>query len=215
MDYSLIATHLKPHQMKKSIVPMAALLLFSFTADAPKLTEEERQMVNKLLTETRDHMLSVLDGLTEEQLNFKPDSTTWSIADGVEHLAIVENTLGGLVHKTVADGPKPALKDSLVFKDEQIMPMITDRSNKFKTTEPFEPSGKFGSFEATLQAFLDKRSDLIDYVKTTDDDLRERYSNDLPFGLVDGVQFIMFTAAHTERHVLQMEEVMAHADFPE
>ena len=95
------------------------------------------------------------------------------------------------------------------------MPVITDRSNKVKTSEPFEPSGKFGSHEETLQAFLEKRSELIDYVKTTDDDLRNRYNKDLPFGTVDGVQLIMFTAAHTERHVLQMEEVMAHADFPE
>lgn len=201
--------------MKKLILPVVALVLFSFSADTPKLTEEERQMVNKLLTETRDHMLTVLDGLTEEQRNFKPDASTWSIADGVEHLAILENTFGELVHKAVADGPNPALKDSLAFKDEQIMPVVTDRSNKVKTSEAFEPSGKFGSFEATLQAFLDRRTELIDYIKTTDDDLRNRYNNNLPFGAVDGVQFIMFTAAHTERHVLQMEEVMTHADFPE
>lgn len=201
--------------MKKFILPAVALVLFSFSADSPKLTDAEREMVNKHLTETRDHMLNVLDDLTDEQLNFKPDETTWSIAEGVEHLAVVESTFRGLIGKTVAAGPNPALKDSLAFKDEQIMPVITDRSNKVKTSEPFEPSGKFGSHEETLQAFLEKRSELIDYVKTTDDDLRNRYNKDLPFGTVDGVQLIMFTAAHTERHVLQMEEVMAHADFPE
>ena len=201
--------------MKKFILPVVTLIFFSFTTDTTKLTKEERQMVNKHLTETRDHMLSVLDDLTDEQLNFKPDAGTWSIAEGVEHLAIIENTFGGLVHKTVAAGPNPALKDSLVFTDEQIMPAITDRSNKVKTSEPFEPSGKFGSYKATLDAFLEKRSELIDYVKTTDDDLRNRYNNDLPFGAVDGVQLIIFTAAHTERHVLQMEEVMVHSDFPE
>ncbi|MEW2920424.1 MULTISPECIES: DinB family protein [Flavobacteriaceae] len=201
--------------MKKFILPAVALVLFSFSADSPKLTDAEREMVNKHLTETRDHMLNVLDDLTDEQLNFKPDETTWSIAEGVEHLAVVESTFRGLIGKTVAAGPNPALKDSLAFKDEQIMPVITDRSNKVKTSEPFEPSGKFGSHEETLQAFLEKRSELIDYVKTTDDDLRNRYNKDLPFGTVDGVQLIMFTAAHTERHVLQMEEVMAHSDFPE
>ncbi len=201
--------------MKKLILPLVTLMLLSFSTNTSKLTEEERQMVNKHLTETRDHMLSVLDGLSDEQLNFKPDDVTWSIAEVVEHLAIIENTFGGMVHKTVADGPNPALKDSLVFTDEQIMPAITDRSNKVKTSKPFEPSGKYGSYEATLQAFLEKRSELIEYVKTTDDDLRNRYNNDLPFGAVDGVQLIVFTAAHTERHVLQMEEVMAHSDFPE
>ena len=194
---------------------MLTLVLFSFSADTGELTKEERQMLSKQLTEARDHMLTVLDGLTDEQLNFKPDETTWSIADVVEHLAIVESTFGDMVQKTVAAGPNPTLKDSLVFTDEQIMPVVTDRSNKVKTAKPFEPSGKFGSHEATVQAFLEKRKELIDYVKTTDDDLRNRYNRELPFGIVDGVQLIMFTAAHSERHVLQMEEVMANPDFPE
>lgn len=201
--------------MKKLIMPLAALVLFSFASDSGKLTEEERQMAYKHLTETRDHMLTVLDGLSEEQLNFKPEEGVWSIAEVAEHIAISEATFGGLVHKSVADGPNPALKDSLVFKDDQIMPMITDRSNKVKTSEAFEPSGKFGSFEATVQAFLDKRNELIDYVKTTDDDLRNRYNSNLPFGTVDALQLIIFNAAHTERHVLQMEEVMTDENFPE
>ncbi|WP_318343696.1 DinB family protein [Flagellimonas baculiformis] len=201
--------------MKKMILPMLALVLFGFSTDTGKLTEEERRMANQHLAETRDHMLDVLDGLTDEQLNFKPGDGSWSIAEGVEHLAILETTFGDLVHKSVADGPNPELKDSLVFKDEQIMPMVTDRSNKVKTSEAFEPSGKFGSHEETLQAFLEKRSELMDYVKTTDDDLRNRFNSDFPFGTVDALQLIIFTAAHTERHVLQMEEVMAHADFPE
>ena len=62
--------------MKKFILPAVALVLFSFSADSPKLTDAEREMVNKHLTETRDHMLNVLDDLTDEQLNFKPDETT-------------------------------------------------------------------------------------------------------------------------------------------
>lgn len=200
--------------MKKMILPMLALALFSFSTDTGKLTEEERRMVNQHLAETRDHMLDVLDGLTDEQLNFKPGDGSWSIAEGVEHLAILETTFKDLVHKSVADGPNPALKDSLVFKDDQIMPMVTDRSSKVKTSEAFEPSGKFGSHEETLQAFLEKRGELMDYVKTTEDDLRNRFNSDFPFGTVDALQLIVFTAAHTERHVLQMEEVMAHADFP-
>ncbi|MGB2527756.1 DinB family protein [Flagellimonas sp. SN16] len=200
--------------MKKLILPFAALILFSFSADTTKLNEQDREWMLKHLTETRNHMIQVLEGLTNAQLNFKPDENSWSIAECVEHLAVTENGFGGLIQKTVGAGPNPVLKDSLVFKDEDIMTNISDRSNKVKTSEAFEPSGQFESFENTLQAFLEKRNAHIEYVKTTEDDLRNRYSKDLPFGPVDGVQLIIFAAGHTERHVLQMEEVMAHTKFP-
>ncbi|WP_421810279.1 DinB family protein [Flagellimonas sp.] len=200
--------------MKKLILPFAALILFSFSADTTKLNEQDREWMLKHLTETRNHMTQVLEGLTNAQLNFKPDENSWSIAECVEHLAVTENGFGGLIQKTVGAGPNPVLKDSLVFKDEDIMTNISDRSNKVKTSEAFEPSGQFESFENTLQAFLEKRNAHIEYVKTTEDDLRNRYSKDLPFGPVDGVQLIIFAAGHTERHVLQMEEVMAHTKFP-
>jgi len=200
--------------MKKLILPFAALILFSFSADTTKLNEQDREWMLKHLTETRNHMTQVLEGLTNAQLNFKPDENSWSIAECVEHLAVTENGFGGLIQKTVGAGPNPVLKDSLVFKDEDIMANISDRSNKVKTSEAFEPSGQFESFENTLQAFLEKRNAHIEYVKTTEDDLRNRYSEDLPFGPVDGVQLIIFAAGHTERHVFQMEEVMAHTKFP-
>lgn len=200
--------------MKKLILPIVALMLFSFGTDTFKLSEDERTMAVKHLTETSEHMTKVLKGLTEEQLNFKPEEEAWSIAECAEHLTISENAFGGLIQKTVAAGPNPALKDSLKFKDDQLMGIIIDRTNKVKTSEPFVPSGKFGSHEATVKAFMDKRNEHINYVKTTEDDLRNRYCNDLPFGTVDGLQVVIFMAGHTERHVKQMEEVMAHKLFP-
>lgn len=200
--------------MKKLVLPFVILLVFGFNVKPIQLSDAERAMAVKHLSETRDHLLQVLDGLTEEQLNFKPSENEWSIAQCVEHIAISENAFEGFLKKTVAEGANPVLKDSLVFNDEQLMGVLTDRSQRFKTTEPFEPSGKFGSHEETVQAFLKKRNEHIQYVKTTNDDLRNRFNQDLPFGTVDGLQLIIFAAGHSERHVLQMEEVMAHEDFP-
>ncbi len=193
---------------------MVALLLFSFSADTFKLSDDERKMAVKHLTETSEHMFKVLKGLNEEQLNFKSEEGAWSIAECVEHLAISENAFGGLIQKTVAAGPNPALKDSVKMKDEELLGIITNRDHKVKTREPFEPTGKFGSHEATTKAFMDKRSEHIAYIGSTEDDLRNRFSNDLPFGTIDGFQLVLFMSGHTERHVKQMEEVMAHKLFP-
>ncbi|WP_431125026.1 DinB family protein [Flagellimonas flava] len=200
--------------MKKLILPLVALLLFSFSADTNKLSEDDRKKVVNHLKETRDQMSKVLRGLSQAQLTFKPEEDAWSIADCVEHLTISENAFGGLIQKTVAAGPNPALKDSVKMNDEQLMGIILDRSNKVKTAEPFEPSGKFGSHDETLKAFMDKREEHISYMESTEDDLRNLYSSDLPFGTIDGVQLILFMSGHTERHVNQMKEVMNHKLFP-
>ncbi len=200
--------------MKKAILPIIMLTLISFSPKPTQLTEAERALAVKHLTETRDHLTTVVKGLTAEQLNFKATEDSWSIAECVEHIAIAENAFEGFLKKTMAEGNIPALKDSLVFKDEQLMGVLTDRSQKFKTTEPFEPSGKFGSHEETVEAFLKKRNEHIEYIKTTTDDLRNRFNQDLPFGTVDGFQVIIFAAGHSERHILQMEEIMTHENFP-
>ncbi|SHG53399.1 DinB family protein [Flagellimonas flava] len=201
--------------MRKLILPLVALLLFSFGNDTYKLSDEDRKMAVKHLNESKEQMAKVLKGLTAEQLNFQPGEDVWSIAQCVEHLAISENAFGGLIQKTVAAGPNPALKDSVKLNDEQLLGIIKDRSQRVKTREPFEPSGKFGSHEATVEAFMNKRKEHISYLESTEDDLRNLYSSDLPFGTIDGVQLILFMSGHTDRHVSQMKEVMAHKLFPD
>ncbi|WP_350293209.1 DinB family protein [uncultured Croceitalea sp.] len=201
--------------MKKLVLPLMAIFLFSFTAKDYGITEKEREKAIEHLTKTRDHMKAVLDGLTDAQLNFQAAEASWSIAQCVEHLAISETTFNGLIKQTVATGNNPALKDSVKLSDDQLVKIIIDRSNKVKTSEAFEPSGKFGSHKATVDAFIAKRDAHIAYVKTTEDDLRNRFNSNLPFGTVDAYQLLLFTAGHTERHVLQMEEVMNSQLFPE
>lgn len=200
--------------MKKMIFPVIALLLFSFTSEDFGISDAEREKAVTYLTQSKDHMMKVLNGLTKEQLNFKPTAESWSIANCVEHLAIAESTFGGILQKTVAEGDNPAMKDSVQMKDDQLYAIISSRQQKVKTPEPFEPSGKFGSHEETAKAFNEKRDAHIEYIKTTDDDLRNRFNSNLPFGTIDAYQLLVFVAAHTERHVSQMEEVAAHDDFP-
>ena len=107
----------------------------------------------------------------------------------------------------------PARRSEVKMSDEQILAMIPDRTNKIKTQPSFEPTGKYGDFKETLKVFLEKREDNIKFVKKTAADLRNHYAQ-LPFGTIDAFQLILFMSAHTERHVKQIEEVMANENFP-
>jgi uncharacterized damage-inducible protein DinB len=200
--------------MKKLILPLLFLVLVSFTSSETKLTDAERQLAITEMTKTNDHLLSAINGLSEDQLIFKASPDSWSIAECVEHIALSENNIFEMLQGTLQTEADPSKRGDVKMTDEQILKMIADRTNKVKTSEAFEPSGKFGSHAETLNAFTTKRAENIGYVKTTEDDLRNRYVQ-LPFGTVDAYQILLFMSAHTERHVLQIEEVMDDENFPE
>lgn len=166
------------------------------------------------MTASHDHLLEVLDGLSEEQLNFKADPTSWSIAECTEHIALSETTIFGMIESALETPAKSSKRADVTLTDEQILEMVPDRSKKMKTSEAFEPSGKFGSHEATINAFKTKRVDHIKYVATTEDALRSHFA-ETPLGTIDAYQVLLFMSAHTERHILQIEEVLANEDFPE
>lgn len=199
--------------MKKIILPVIALVLVSFGAINTKLTDDERKMAADHLMQTQERLTSTIKGLNEAQLNFKATPESWSVAECVEHLAISEGMLDGMLQGALKTPADPSKRDSVQISDKKLLGMITSRAQKVKTGEAFEPSGKFGSFEETVKEFTDKREAHIEYVKTTEDDLRNHYGK-LPFGTIDGLQILIFMSGHTERHVAQMEEVMAHTDFP-
>lgn len=199
--------------MNKVILPVVLLAVMAFGVVKSTLTDAEREFAVKELTKSHDHFLNTLEGLNEAQLNYKITDDSWSIAECAEHIAISENMIFGMLQGTLANEPDPSKRAEVKVSDEGLIAMIEDRSNKVKTSEPFEPSGKYGSFEETVEEFKTKRNEHLEYVKSTQDDLRNRYQQ-LPFGTVDAYQILLFMSGHTERHIKQMEEVMDDEDFP-
>lgn len=190
-----------------------AFVLTSFTILSTGITEEERIKTVDHLELTHNGVINTVRVLNDEQLNFKPTPETWSIAECIEHIAISENMIGGMLQGALQEPANAAMRDSVNMTDEQLLTMISNRNQKVKTSEAFEPSGKFGSLKETIEAFTAKRTEHIEYVKTTKDDLRNHYGK-LPFATIDGLQILLFMSGHTQRHLKQIDEVIAHAEFP-
>ncbi len=199
--------------MKKLILSLVLLSLVGFKVIEGQLTEAERKFAVEEMTKTQNHLLNDINGLSEAQLNFKSSPDSWSIAECTEHIAISENNIFGLLQETLKTPADSTKRSEVKMSDEQILKIMVDRSHKVKTQEAFEPTGRFGSFENIVSEFNKKRSENIAFVKNTDEDLRNHFTQ-LPFGTTDAFQILLFMSAHTERHVLQIEEVMANENFP-
>jgi hypothetical protein len=81
--------------------------------------------------------------------------------------------------------------------------------------DPMKPENTpFKSATEALESFKMNRDKLIEYVKSTDADLRNHVMA-MPFGSLDGYQFILFISAHSNRHMQQINEVKANPGFPQ
>ena len=54
----------------------------------------------------------------------------------------------------------------------------------------------------------------MDYIRTTDDDLRDHFFDHPVLGPMDGYQWLLLIATHSARHTAQIEEVKADPNFP-
>jgi len=190
-----------------------ATVIMSFNDGATILTDAERKYASQLLQDTEENLLKKVNGLTVEQLNFKPNENSWSVTECVEHIALSENGLFGFAQMSLQQPADASKRDEVKMTDEGVVKMITDRSAKRTAREEVKPTGRFGSFETALNEFKTKREGNINYINTTSDDLRNHY-NDFPFGKLDAYQTILFMAGHTKRHTDQIEEIMKNPTFP-
>jgi len=90
--------------------------------------------------------------------------------------------------------------------------MVPDRTHKAQAPEPLQPSNRYGSPADALKHFIESRA-TTEALLNSSAGLRDHVS-DSPLGKLDGYEFILFIAAHSERHTKQINEVKADANFP-
>ena len=96
--------------------------------------------------------------------------------------------------------------------DEAVLTMVPDRTHKAQAPEPLVPSNRFGSPEGSVKHFVESRATTESFLKSTVG-LRDHVM-DSPLGKLDGYEFVLFIAAHSERHTKQINEVKADPNFP-
>ena len=180
---------------------------------AQELTPAEKEHALQYLESTKKDVFDATKGLSEAQWNFKLGPDPWSVAQVMEHIAAAEDFIRvDIVQKKVMTLPAGDPGRDVKKMDAQVEAMIPDRSHKAQAPEPLVPNNRFGSPEASLKHFLESRETTEQFLRSTPG-LRDHVM-DGPVGKMDGYEFILFIAAHSERHVKQINEVKADPNFP-
>ena len=193
----------------------AALFLVTgaATASAQSLTTADTDHALQYLESTKKNILEATAGLSEAQWNFKPPPDSWSIAQVMEHIAASEDFIREnlLKEKVMVAPPGEPGRDVKQIDQAEVM-KVPDRTHKAQAPEPLLPTNRFGSPGGSLRHFVESRAATEQFLRTATG-LRDHVMSG-PVGSMDGYEFILFIAAHSERHTKQINAVKADPNFP-
>ena len=199
--------------MRKMVSLFLVVLCAGALASAQSLAPADRDRALKYLQSTKQGVLDSTKGLSEAQLNFKAGPDRWSVAEVLEHIAAAEDYLFNLTTEQVMKAPARPAPEDVKPIDDMVLAKIPDRTNKVQAPEPLKPTNRFGSPEGSAKHFVESRGKTIEFLQKTPD-LRA-HAVDSPLGKkLDAYEWLLFIAAHSERHTKQILEVKADPNFP-
>ena len=199
---------------------MKTLLIVLFIslpwANEDGLNKKERKYAANYLEETQKDLFRTIRNLSLEQWNYEPSDGGWSIAGICEHLLIAEKSTYQLVtSKIITDVQNKSIAPEEKISNEELIAQITDRSedNRSKTPPPFEPKGAFDKPVLFMEEYTTARRTNRFYIRDTEDQLKDYYYPS-PAGKISAYQWFVLLGAHSKRHLMQIQEVMAEPKFP-
>ena len=179
-----------------------------------QLSENERINLLNTLQTSLEKFETTVAFLTTEQLNFKSNPKKWSINECIEHVTLAEIHFSEIVNDEMKKPSNPEFRSKIKIKDDKIRPKMLSKIWKAKSPEVFKPSGKFKNPKDAIIAFSEQRLKTIEYIKTTQDDLRNHFWKHPLTGNIDLYQTLLLMSAHLERHLNQIENIKSNPNFP-
>src|SRR6185503_13044343 len=188
--------------MRKLTLVLALTAVLPLRAAAP-ISPQDRDALVKDLEHSRMVLLdAIADVKTDAQWNYKPGPDRWSVGECVAHIIAA-----------ALKAPALPIAQQSTAGDAVIVKMIRDRTTKFQAPAAIEPTGKVVPKAQAIKDFEAARARSLQYVRTTQDPLREHGAGTPP-NITTAYQLVLMMSGHTERHTAQLLEVKASAAYP-
>jgi hypothetical protein len=155
---------------------------------------------------------ATVDDVPPARRGRRPGPDRWSVAEVLEHLAIVEGRVTSRLTAALAAARASGIAaddNTSSVVDRSFLDRVADRTNRFKTSEAGEPKdglsadAAWGHLEKTRAAFLE-------LLQSGDGLALDGIAAPHPFfGTLSFYQWAVFLAAHDTRHAAQIREIDA------
>jgi hypothetical protein len=174
-------------------------------------TESFEHVIHLLEDSHRDLEQAVL-GLSNELCARKPSDDCWSITDVVEHLVIIEGRVSSMLQTKLAEQPFTPGVAHLLEQDAKLVKQVASPTVKINAPDAVKPIGKYQNCRQALDNFSAVRQRTLEYARSATPYLRGRLLPHPILGPIDGCQWLLALAAHTQRHVKQIQGMIATAN---
>jgi len=190
------------------------------TSPTQQLSPAELAEARAALEAARDRVYSATANLSATQWNYPPAPERWSIAQIVEHMVTVQELVLGPIAHALSGTPETDSTDTAAI-DEIVKTQVAVRTGRFNAPPAIQPTGKWTPRES-LDRLAANTERLVEAAGATPG-LRKHRLPSPPlkaisggkYELMDGYQWILTAAFHTDRHTEQIQEVKAAPGFPE
>ena len=192
--------------MRIPVVVVIVLMLRAVPADA-QLTDLERQRLVAHLQMTAGWLEDEVSMLSAEQASFRPSANAWTILEVLDHLVVV----GQIYWQNLQDAKLVGSGRAGMMSDVDVLWYGIDRTNRETALKAEAPSRKLRDVATGMADYRKHHSRLLEYVRTTKDDLRRRI---VERQNSDAYQWALLISTHEQRHIMQIREIKSHARFP-
>ncbi len=173
------------------------------------LTDAERGKLVEMLEQSQAETEALVAEATGEKWEAKPEEDRWSVAEVVEHLAIVEEELFGVASDALTGEVDPEWETTATQGIDGLVTMVQDRTQKFQAPEGMQPQGG-STREALIARYEAARAKTLAFVKDTDAPVK-KHTADGPPGKMNVHQWLALIGAHNLRHNKQIEDALGAA----
>jgi hypothetical protein len=167
------------------------------------MIQEDRLEMLERLRVSREMLLGVIEGVTEDIASKSPGPGKWSILQCVEHVVLAEEyMLGRLMaaHRSA----EPVVNSR---RERAIVERGADRTRKIAAPDVAIPNGRFLTLQEAVSAFLKSREGTIQFIEKCNEDLRTLQTDHPVLGKVNGYETALLIAVHPLRHADQIAEI--------
>ena len=194
--------------MHRRLVVSVLLLIAIASPAAAEISDSDRQHLVAHLEMTASWFIDEVSGLSRAQLEFRRAPGTWSILEVIEHL----NVVGPIYWEDLQRAMKaPAASLGFTSRDADILWYGIDRTHREPALTTELPRSELRDLRAGLADYRKHHARLLEYAKTTTDDLR---SHVVERQRCDAYQWALLISTHEQRHILQIREIKADRNFP-
>lgn len=190
------------------------LTLLVLTGFAGRVTNEtlnsrERRFLITSLKENRTELLSLVKGLSDAQLDYRPSKDVPTIREHLYHIIASEKALGDLAQKALK---QPATPAHLAKENDTHRALQIARDCHLNEYSPTTHASD-DNIEKALDQFKEERAKAIKYIRTTTENVRA-HTAITPSGSASVYQLYFGMSVHQARHTREMVKLIFSPGFP-